>query len=197
MKKAIVLCEILVAIFIVLKLFSLGGFLKKAELSGISPWFLGMAIAEPSNRYVPQDIDDQLTAERKLLASLTERQQQLDSREVLLKAEEKRLESLKKEIIQKIEALKGLEEKLTSPLEATATADNKRFRDLAKNYEAAPPQQVGTILERMDTKMAAGILMNMNNKKAGAIWAFISPGRSVEIAKEITNSQVSTGTVKQ
>jgi flagellar motility protein MotE (MotC chaperone) len=107
------------------------------------------------------------------------------------------LESLKKEIIQKIEALKGLEEKLTSPLEATATADNKRFRDLAKNYEAAPPQQVGTILERMDTKMAAGILMNMNNKKAGAIWAFISPGRSVEIAKEITNSQVSTGTVKQ
>ncbi len=187
----IILCEILVVLFIAVKFVSVGGFLNRVEGSGMAPWFLGSALADPAYRGLqgPQDVDEQLTGERKLLASLTERQQQLDSREGLLKSEEKRLESLKKEIIQKIEHLRALEERLTVPLEANATADEKRFKDLARVYESAPPQQVGTILEKMDTKTAAGILMNMNNKKAGAIWGYINPARSVEIAKEITTSQ--------
>ncbi len=187
----IILCEILVVVFIAVKFVSVGGFLNRMDGAGMAPWFLGSALADPAYRGLqgPQDVDEQLTGERKLLASLTERQQQLDSRESLLKSEEKRLESLKKEIIQKIENLRTLEERLTVPLEANATADEKRFKDLARVYESAPPQQVGTILEKMDTKTAAGILMNMNNKKAGAIWGFINPARSVEIAKEITTSQ--------
>ena len=188
MKKAIILCEILVIVFVVVKLISISGILTKMNGVGLSPWLLEMASADPSvlNQGRGQDMDDQLNNERKLLASLTERQKQIDSREVFLKAEEKRLESLKKEIIQKIDALKALEEKLTTPLEASANADEKRFKDLAKVYEAAPAPQVGTILEKMDTKTAAGILMNMSSKKAGVVWGHIAPNRSVEIAKEIT-----------
>lgn len=188
MKRAIVLCEILVIIFIVAKFISVGGFLSKIN-GGMAPWFLGSALAELSYKQGPQDVDEQLTGERKLLASLTERQQQLDSREGFLRSEEKRLEALRKEIVQKIESLKAIEEKLAVPLEAKATEDDKRYKDLAKVYGSAPPQQVGVILEKMDTKTAANILMNMNNKKAGAIWGYISPARSVEIAKEITQSQ--------
>ncbi len=193
MKKLIILCEILVIVFIAIKFFAVSGVLNRVDGPGISPWFLGMAMAEPSVRALqPQDVDEQLTNERKLLASLTERQQQMDGRESYLKAEERRLEDLKKEIVQKIENLRALEEKLTSTLDAGLNADEKRFKDLAKVYEAAPPQQVGIILEKMDTKTAAGILMNMNSKKAGAIWGFITPARSVEIAKEITNSQAAS-----
>jgi len=190
MKKAIIFCEILVVLFIIVKLISFSGIFSKMDGSGVASWFLGLASADPSIRPGgPQDVDEQLINERKLLASLMERQKQLDSREVFLKAEEKRLDALKKEIVQKIDNLKTLEEKLTVPLEATATADEKRFKDLAKVYEAAPAQQVGTILEKMDTKTAAGILMNMNRNKAGVVWGHIAPARSVEIAKEITMAQ--------
>ena len=191
----IVLCEILVIVFIAAKFISVGGFLNKMHGTGVVPWFLSSALADPSSRGLgmPLDVDEQLTGARKLLASLTERQQQLDSREGFLKAEERRLDALKREIIQKLENLKALEEKLSVPLEASATADDKRFKDLAKVYEAAPPQQVGSILEKMDTKTAAGILMNMNSKKAGAIWGHLNPARSVEIAKEITTAQSASG----
>lgn len=190
MKKAIILCEILVVIFIALKIFSIF-FLNKMDGSGLPPWFLGTAIAEPSIRALQSgsgDVDDRLAHERKLLASLMERQQQLDGREALLRSEEKRLEALKKEIVQKIESLRELEEKLTTPLEEKKASEEKRFKDLAKIYEAAPPRQVGTILEKMDNKTAAGILMHMNSKKAGAVWGFLSPERSVEIAGEITKA---------
>jgi flagellar motility protein MotE (MotC chaperone) len=191
MKKAIILCEVLVIAFVVVKLVSISGLMSRTDGMGIAPWFLGKAGAESALRGqgTPQDVDEQLVNERKLLASLTERQKQIDSREVFLKAEEKRLDDLKREIVQKIETLKALEEKLTAPLEANVTADDKKFKDLAKVYEATPAQQVGTILEKMDTKTAAGILMNMNAKKAGVIWGHIAPSRSVEIANEITAQQ--------
>ena len=191
MKKTIILCEILVIAFVVVKLVSISGLLTRFDGAGIAPWFLGMAGAEPALRSSggPQDVDEQLVNERKLLASLTERQKQLDSREVFLKAEEKRLDDLRKEIVQKIESLKALEEKLTAPLEANVAADEKKFKDLARVYEGASPQHVGTILEKMDTKTAAGILMNMNAKKAGVVWGHIAPSRSVEIANEVTAQQ--------
>ena len=186
----IILCEILVVVFIAVKIFSVC-VLKNMDGSGLPPWFLGMAIAEPSIRTLPGgpiDVDEQLAGERKLLASLMERQRQLDSRESLIRSEEKRLEALKKEIVLKIERLRELEEKLTTSLEANKVSDEKRFKDLDKVYEAAQPQQVGTILEKIDNQTAAGILMNMNNKKAGAVWGYISPARSVEIAREITKA---------
>jgi flagellar motility protein MotE (MotC chaperone) len=199
MKKVIILCEILVVVFIAVKLVTVSGMLKNLDPSGGS-WFPGLALADPASKSAQpaqsQDMEDQLTNERKLLASLTERQQQLDSRENNLKAEEKRLEGLKREIIQKIDHLRGQEEKLKTAVEVSITADDKKFKDLARVYEAAPAQQVGTILEKMDTKTAAGILMNMNSKKAGAIWGYINTARSVEIAKEITSSQAPGGGAK-
>jgi flagellar motility protein MotE (MotC chaperone) len=40
----------------------------------------------------------------------------------------------------------------------------------------------------MDKKLAAGIIMNMKSKKAGAIWGYIGAQRAAEIAKEITTT---------
>jgi flagellar motility protein MotE (MotC chaperone) len=43
----------------------------------------------------------------------------------------------------------------------------------------------------MDKKMAAAIIANMSNKKAGQVWGHISPGKAVEIAREVANSRQS------
>ena len=41
----------------------------------------------------------------------------------------------------------------------------------------------------MDRKMAAEIMLRMNSKKAGAVWAHINHEIGVQIAREITSSQ--------
>ena len=73
-------------------------------------------------------------------------------------------------------------------LDTVKAAEDKRLRDLATVFEATPPAQAGPMLEKMDRKLAAGILMNMKSKKAGAIWGHLSAQRAAEIAREITGT---------
>lgn len=186
-RKIIVACEILVFILLVAKVLVIGGIIRKAD-THYSLFPLSQAEAEghlafPGGLPVRDVLDDGLASERKLLDHLQERQRLIESRENLLKSEEKKLETLKQEIVAKIETLKVLEEKLSVPL----TAEDKKFKDLAKVYEAAPPAQVASILEKMDKKMAAAIISNMNNKKAGPVWGKMNPARAVEIAREAAN----------
>lgn len=193
MKRLIVICEILVVALIVIKLAAAGGVLQNMLPDASSVLDLDHAIAnvpQKAQEKAParESAEDSLAKERKLAASLAEREKQLDSREGAIKEEEKKLQALKGEIVAKIDALKGLEDRLSGMLDTVKAAEDKRLRDLANVFEATPPAQAGPMLEKMDKKLAAGILMNMKSKKAGAIWGHISAQRAAEIAKEITGT---------
>lgn len=193
MKRLIVICEILVVALIVIKIAAAGGVLQNMLPDASSVLDLDHAIANVSQKAqekapARESAEDSLAKERKLAASLAEREKQLDSREGAIKEEEKKLQALKGEIIAKIDALKGLEDRLSGMLDTVKAAEDKRLRDLANVFEATPPAQAGPMLEKMDKKLAAGILMNMKSKKAGAIWGHISAQRAAEIAKEITGT---------
>ena len=53
-------------------------------------------------------------------------------------------------------------------------------------YEAAPPQKVAAMLDKLEVKTAAGITINMKRERAGLIWGFLNPQKAVEITNEIT-----------
>ena len=113
----------------------------------------------------------------------------LDARENAIRAEEQRMLALKKEIMEKIDSLKALETQLTEKLDAENTEDRKRLKDLAKVYEATPPQKAAAMLEKLETKTAAGITISMKRDKAGLIWGYLNPQKAVEITREITRQQ--------
>lgn len=187
MRRMLIICGVLVAFLFVVKLLVLAGMVKQAGASG-GLFTIGQANAEPTvkvgERQIVDVLDDSLASERKLADQLLEKQKQLEARESIMKSEEAKLGELKKEITAKIDSLRALEEKLSVPL----AAEDKKFKELAKVYEAAPPAQVGSILEKMDKKTAAAIIMNMNIKKAGAVWGHMKPDKSVEIAREVANA---------
>jgi flagellar motility protein MotE (MotC chaperone) len=192
MKRLIVICEILVVLVIIIKIASAGGMLQKiTPATGLFDLDHAIAnVAQKAAEAVParETPDDSMARERKLAASLADREKQLDSRESAIKEEEKKLQALKSEIVGKIDALKGLEDKLSGMLDAVKAVEDKRLKDLATVFEATTPAQAGTMLEKMDRKLAAGIIMNMKSKKAGAVWGHIEPQRAAEIAKEITST---------
>jgi flagellar motility protein MotE (MotC chaperone) len=103
-----------------------------------------------------------------------------------LKSEEKRLNSLKDEILSKFVELRIVEEKLSGFLEQIKEIRDERYKNLAKVYESTPPAKASAMLEKLDKKIAAAIIMNMRTKKAGAIWGYVDPQKGVEITKEIT-----------
>jgi flagellar motility protein MotE (MotC chaperone) len=209
MKKSVIVVEIILLILILVKLASVFGLLNKTDISPDTSLAPAQAMAQQtadtkaaaSSDVIPASIaappvvkkdkdplDEDLTKQRDLAAALLAKKIELDNRENALRSEEQRLLTLRKEITEKITLLKGQQEKLTTILDANQAADIKRYKEMAKVYEAAPPAKAGAMMEKLDTKTAAGITMNMKKDKAGAVWGYISAQKAVEITKEITRA---------
>jgi flagellar motility protein MotE (MotC chaperone) len=155
----------------------------------------GQAIAQTTaNAVIPtaKDIkdvtEDPLQRERDLFDFLQKKQRALDTRESLVKAEEQKIVALKKEIVEKIDVLKSLESQLSSRLDADKSNDIKKLKELAKVYEATPPQKAAAMLEKLEVRTAAGITINMKRDRAGLIWGYLTPQKAVAITNEITRT---------
>jgi flagellar motility protein MotE (MotC chaperone) len=156
--------------------------------------------AQPPSRDVqppPRDVlNEPLTKERTLEDALQAKMQNLEQREEFLKKEEQRLLALKLDLAEKVDALRSLQQQITSATEAFKTEETKRIKDLARVYEAMPPAKAGAMLEALDTPTAAGITMNMKRDKAGTIWGYLSQKKAAEITKEITRTLKTVGDKK-
>ncbi|MEQ8253380.1 MAG: hypothetical protein ABRQ28_02210 [Smithellaceae bacterium] len=201
MKKMIIGIQILILVLILIKAASVIGLIKKTDFLSATSLMTRQALAEstvaspaagkmPSvlRQPVNETAANDLTTVRDLATALAAKKSELDKRESNLRAEEQRLLALKKEITDKIVLLKSQEEKLTSALENHKADDLKRYKDMAKVYESAPPAKAGKMLEQLDIKTAAGITMNMKKDKAGAVWGYITPQKAAAITKEITQA---------
>lgn len=193
MKKIIIVCEILIVCAVLAELAVVGGIVRNPARDG-GLFSVGTAAADPvvAEESAPQVRDvteDALSEEREFVASLLARQRELEQREQTLQSEETRLQSLKNEILAKIDSLGEMEGRLTALLEMAKEMNSQKYKDLAKIYEAAPPTQAGFMLEKLDTKTAAAIIMNMKSKKAGDVLGQMNPAKSVEVTREITKTR--------
>jgi len=174
------------------KLTAAGLFFTGGETSEGTAGFVKSALAEPPPAPgalpVRDVVEDPWRAERTLYQSLQDKQKALDLRESALKEEEKNLAALKEELTLRMEQLSLLEKRLDERILKVTEEDNSRYKDLAKVFETTPPAKAGVMLEKLDTKTAAIITMNMKRDKAGAIWGYLSPQKAVDITREISRT---------
>lgn len=205
MKKTLIIVQIIILLLIIVKVASFAGLPKKtadmlpsasfmtspamAQQTGRLPSTSSADLKNPltTSRSASESAKDSLAKERDLADALLSKKEELDKRENSIRTEEQRLLALRKEIIDKIALLKIQEDKLTASLDAGMTSETKRYKEMAKVYEATPAAKAGSMLEKLDIRTAAGITMNMKKDKAGAIWGYLSPQKAVEITREITN----------
>jgi flagellar motility protein MotE (MotC chaperone) len=133
-------------------------------------------------------MEDILVQQRDLAAALAAKKAELDNRENAMRADEQRLVAMRRDITEKIVILKAQEEKLAAQMDEAKEEDIRRYKDMAKVYENTPPAKAGPMMEKLDIKTAAGITMNMKKDKAGALWAYITPQKAVDITRQITRS---------
>jgi flagellar motility protein MotE (MotC chaperone) len=177
---------------IVFMFFHVSAMMKNMGDSDLALWSLTPVLAQPRPSEAAAPRDDAKAPslqDGNLMHNLLEKQKDLDNREKALKEEEGKLEALKKDVAEKMEALRILEERMSPSMESQKAEKDKKYQSLAKLYEVTPPEKAAAIFEKMDRKMAAEIMLRMNSKKAGAIWAHINHEAGVQIAREITSSQ--------
>ncbi len=195
MKRFVIACQIVIVTLFILKMYFLVDALQIISIpSFFSMDHFGQAIAQttatpiPANKELRDVTEDPLQKERDLFDFLQKKQRDLETRESLIKAEEQKIVALKKEIVEKIDALKLLESQLSSRLDAEKSNDIKRLKELAKVYEATPPQKAAAMLEKLEVRTAAGITINMKRDRAGLIWGYLTPQKAVAITNEITKT---------
>lgn len=196
MKKVVIACQIVIVTLFLIKACFFADALKITSLlSFFSMDDFGQAIAQTtmnapnaSAKEIRDVTEDPLQKERDLFYFLQKKQKALDARENLVMAEEQKVVALKKEIVEKLDALKLLESQLSSRLDTDKSNDIKRLKELAKVYEATPPQKAAAMLEKLEVKTAAGITINMKRDRAGLIWGYLTPQKAVAITNEITRT---------
>ena len=121
-------------------------------------------------------------AERAVLERLQSRRQELDARareidirESLLKAAEKRVES-------KVEELKAVESRITTATEQKNEAEATRFKGLITMYEAMKPKDAAKVFDRLEMPVLFQIASQIAPRKMSDIMGLMSP----EVAERLT-----------
>ncbi len=189
MKKLIIACQIVFVLFFLVKALSHIDLLKQIPFPASLSWNSGdEAIAQTPTKAPPppaKDVtDDDLQKERDLLTMLQKKQKDLEARENALKAEEQKIAALKKEVMEKIDALKALETQLTAKLDTEKAQEEKRFKDLSKVYEATPPRRRRHAGE-IGCQNRSRVTIN-RNATGGTDLGLPCSSKAVEITNEIT-----------
>jgi len=215
MKKIIILAQVFILVLVGVKIASVVGLVPGFDWQSGSGMIAAQALAQSKTADAsarPQEVagadkkkeafpgyyktppvakdamEDILAQQRDLASALAARKAELDNRENILRADEQRLIAMRRDITEKMAILKAQEEKLAAQMDSEKEEDVKRYKEMAKVYENTPPAKAGPMMEKLDTKTAAGITMNMKKDKAGALWAYITPNKAVEITRQITRS---------
>ena len=136
--------------------------------------------------YHPEENQNSVSpSERAILERLQSRRQELeqrareiDIRESLLKAAEKRIET-------KVEELRAMEQRAVTEKEQTAEAENARFKGLVTTYESMKPKDAAKVFDRIEMGVLIEIASKIAPRKMSDIMGQMSPEAAERLTVEL------------
>ncbi len=148
----------------------------------------GMAIAEslvsePDKALAPEPAQCESPPDvAPLLASIKERQDQLEKREREMAERRLTLDQIEKRIAAEMADLKAAQEKLAGTLAIADSAAENDLNRLTEVYENMKPKNAAGIFETMDMSFAAGFLSRMKPQSAAGILSEMSAEKAYAIS---------------
>ena len=147
----------------------------------------------PAETVVSQAPSQVSPSERAVLERLQERRQELetrarevDIRESLLKAAEKRIET-------KVDEMKGVESRISAAAQQKEEADNARFKSLVVMYENMKPKDAGRIFDRLDMSVLIEVASRIKPQKMSDILAQMSGEAAEKLTVELARRSGAVG----
>jgi flagellar motility protein MotE (MotC chaperone) len=111
---------------------------------------------------------------------------ELKEKEENLKRQEDRLNSLRKDIDEKIAAYTKLLARVETTLKQVDTAKGEKLENVVKAYEIMGAEDAAVRLSALDEPTALQILSRMKSKKAGAVIAAMTPRKAAALTRRMT-----------
>jgi flagellar motility protein MotE (MotC chaperone) len=126
-----------------------------------------------------QEIEElQQLSQRRI--ELDKRAADLNERDVLMQATEKRID-------EKIAKLQALENSIQGSVKQEDSQDAARVQSLAHMYEQMKPQDAARILDQLDVPVVIKLLSMMRELKASPILAAMDPAKAKEVTLALTD----------
>jgi flagellar motility protein MotE (MotC chaperone) len=133
----------------------------------------------------PDQTPSMPASERAILERLQSRRQELearareiDIRESLLKAAEKRMES-------RVEEVKAVESRITTATQQKAEADAARFKGLVTMYEGMKPKDAAKVFDRLEMSVLYEIASKIAPRKMSDILGLMQPEAAERLTVEL------------
>lgn len=133
-----------------------------------NPIDLGASRASPSERALLERLSDRRE-------QIENRSREVDTREALLKAAEKKLDN-------RVSDLKSMEERLQAAADNREQSQATTIRNLVTMYETMKPKEAARVFDRLDHKVLIPVVQKMNPRKMAEILAAMQP----ESAEKLT-----------
>jgi flagellar motility protein MotE (MotC chaperone) len=156
---------------------------EKPKEEAAKPAVAAPEVAKPDGTVVyPEQGQNVSPSERAILERLQSRRQELearareiDIRESLLKAAEKRVES-------KVEEMKAIESRVATATTQKTDADAARFKGIITMYESMKPKDAAKVFDRLEMPVLFEIASQIAPRKMSDILGLMSP----EVAEKLT-----------
>jgi len=171
---------------------------KPKEGEGGKPVVAAPEVAKPDGTVLYPDPSQPVSpAERAILERLQARRQELearareiDIRESLLKAAEKRVEG-------RVEELKGVESRISTATDQKTEADAARFKGIITMYESMKPKDAAKVFDRLEMPVLFEIASQIAPRKMSDILGLMSTDAAerltVEMARRAGSAQSGSG----
>ncbi len=124
-------------------------------------------------------------------ASTDDRKRQIELRERLLEASEKRIDA-------KLIELKAAETRAVSVVSARQTVASEQFASLVKVYETMKPKDAARIFEKLDLSVQLAVATRMKERNMAALMAEMTPDAARNLTMEMAaQAQLSTISLTQ
>ncbi|WP_428246444.1 MotE family protein [Ferrovibrio sp.] len=120
-------------------------------------------------------------AEIELLANLAQRREQLEQRARELDLRESLLAAAEKRIDERIAELKKLEASIKQVVQSTDKQEDENLRGLVKIYETMKPEEAARIFAQLDANVLLNVIERMKEAKVAAVMAKMEPAMAQDL----------------
>ena len=124
-------------------------------------------------------------AEVELLQQLSERRAELDKREKDIELRDNLLRATEKRIEEKIAELKKIEGRIDALLKKHDEQEEQRLQSVVKIYETMKPKDAAKVMERLDMPILLDVAERMKTAKMAAIMAEMDTSRARAVTTEL------------
>jgi flagellar motility protein MotE (MotC chaperone) len=125
--------------------------------------------------------------ERAILERLSDRRQELDARSQELEMRENLLKAAEKRVEARVAELRELEGRIKGALGQRDEDELKRFKSIVVMYENMKPKDAARIFDRLDLKILVDVSTQMKPATMSAILAQMSPESAERLTVELAN----------